>query len=59
MGRISWGKVKEEMNVALTVEFEEASLASRDANRPLEFEIWLRTGVDLGTFTQVLIKPWG
>ena len=35
--RISWGKVKEKMNVTLTIEFEEPSPASRDSNRPLEF----------------------
>ena len=35
--RISWGKVKEKINVTLTIECEEPSPASRDANRPLEF----------------------
>ena len=47
--RISWGKVKEKINVTLSIEFEEPSPASRDANRPLEFG---SERVDLRTFTQ-------
>lgn len=50
--RDMWGKVKEKMDVALSVEFEESSSSSRDNNRSLEFEIRLRTRVDLKAFTQ-------